>query len=130
MLSVARLLLRLSAGAPSLPGHMTGVERLLAKLTHWAFYLILILLPLSGWVMSSANPKGRPISWFWLFDWPLLPVERSKELAERASEMHGILAFTTIALILLHVAAALKHQYFDRDDVLARMLPHLRRGNG
>ena len=129
VLSVVRLLLRLTAGAPPLPGHMTAVERSLAKITHWGFYLVLILLPLSGWVMSSANPRGKPINWFWLFDWPLLPIERSKELAEQASATHGTLAFVTIALIVLHVAAALKHQYFDRDDVLARMVPHLRKGN-
>ena len=128
VLSLLRLGVRLVAGAPPLPDHMTTVERLLSKLTHWGFYAVMILVPLSGWVMVSASPLGFPTVWFGLFEWPHLPIESSKAVAGAASEAHEIMAFLGAGLFLLHVAGALKHHFLDRDDVLARMLPYLRKG--
>ena len=126
-LSIVFLAHRLLAGGPARPPHMTAVERALARLTHWGFYVLLILLPLAGWIMVSANPRGNPILWYGWFDWPRLPVPRGKELQGMASGSHEALAITMVALILLHVAGALKHQFLDRDQVLARMLPWLKR---
>jgi cytochrome b561 len=127
VLSVVRLVMRLIEGFPPLPAHMTGFERFLARFTHWGFYALMILMPLSGWVMVSASPLGFPTLWFGLFEWPHLPVEQSRVTAERVHNAHELLAFTAIGLILLHVAGALKHHFLDRDDVLARMLPFVRR---
>ena len=127
VLSLARLGMRLSAGFPPLPGHMTGLERVLARITHYGFYALMLLIPLSGWVMVSASTLGFPTSYFGLFDWPHLPIPTSKETSGSASEVHEILGYMAIGLISLHVAGALKHQFFDRDDVLSRMLPALRR---
>ena len=126
-LSVVLLGSRLMAGGPPLPAHMSAVERLLARITHWGFYALLILLPLAGWTMSSANPRGRPILWYEVFEWPRLPVARSRELADAAAASHEVLAILMVSLILLHVAGALKHQFVDRDHVLARMLPWLKK---
>lgn len=126
MLSLLRLGVRLANGVPPLPDHMTSVERLLSKITHWGFYAVMILVPLSGWVMISANPQGAATVWFGLFEWPQLPIASSKDVAGAASETHEILAFMGAGLLVLHIGAALKHQYFDSDDVLARMLPFLR----
>lgn len=126
MLSLLRLGVRLVAGAPPLPDHMTALERFLAKLTHWGFYAVMILVPLSGWVMVSASPLGFPTVWFGLFEWPHLPIGTSKQVSGAASEAHEVMAFLGAGLFVLHVAGALKHHFFDRDDVLARMLPHLR----
>ncbi len=128
MLSLLRLATRLASGAPALPGHMTPFERLLAKATHWAFYAVMILVPLTGWIMVSASPLGFPTLWFGLFEWPHLPVETSKATSGVASEVHEIIAFAGAGLFVLHVGAALKHHFMDRDDVLARMLPFVRRG--
>ena len=125
-LSLLRLGVRLVAGAPPLPDHMTATERFLSKLTHWGFYVVMILVPLSGWVMVSASPLGFPTVWFGLFEWPHLPIETSREVAGGANEVHEILAFTGAGLFVLHVAGALKHHFWDRDDVLARMLPFLK----
>ena len=127
VLSLVRLGMRLSAGFPPLPGHMTGLERVLARITHYGFYALMLLIPLSGWVMVSASTLGFPTSYFGLFDWPHLPIPTSKETSGSASEVHEILGYMAIGLISLHVAGALKHQFFDRDDVLSRMLPALRR---
>jgi cytochrome b561 len=129
LLSLLRLGVRLVAGAPPLPDHMTPMERLLSKLTHWGFYAVMILVPLTGWLMVSASPLGFPTVWFGLFEWPNLPVGTSKALSGAAGEAHEIMAFLGAGLFVLHVAGALKHQYFDRDDVLSRMLPHLRKGS-
>lgn len=127
VLSLLRLATRLVSSPPPLPAHMTLTERLLAKATHWAFYAVMILVPLTGWVMVSASPLGFPTLWFGLFEWPHLPIETSKATSDAASEAHEIIAFAGAGLLLLHVAAALKHHYMDRDDVLARMLPMVRR---
>jgi cytochrome b561 len=127
VLSLLRLGLRLAWGAPPLPDHMTPLERTLAKLTHWAFYAIMILVPLSGWVMVSASPLGFPTQYFGLFEWPHLPVATSKATSGSAGEAHEIMAWIGVGLFVLHVGGALKHQFLDRDDVLARMLPFLKR---
>ncbi|MGL6042961.1 MAG: cytochrome b [Sandaracinobacteroides sp.] len=127
VLSLVRLSLRLVSGVPPLPAHMTSTERVLAKLTHWAFYAVMILMPLSGWLMVSASPLGFPTFWFGLFEWPHLPVETSKATSGSAGEFHEILAFGAAGLVVLHVGAALKHHFLDRDDVLARMLPLVRK---
>lgn len=122
-LTVARIVWRLVNPPPALPAHMTPVERILAKATHFAFYALMILLPLSGWAMASASPKRFPISFFGLFDVPFLPVAQAKATAVMLHDRHEQLAYVAIALIAVHVAAALKHHYMDRDNVLVRMLP-------
>jgi cytochrome b561 len=127
VLSLGRLLLRLVSGAPPLPDHMTSLERFLARLTHWAFYALMILLPLSGWVMVSSSPLGFPTHYFGLFEWPHLPIGMSKETSGAAGEAHEVMAWIGAGLFVLHVGAALKHHFFDRDDVLSRMLPFLRK---
>lgn len=127
VLSLLRLLLRLTTDRPPLPDHMTATEQLLAKLTHWGFYAVMILVPFTGWVMVSASPLNFPTLWFGLFEWPHLPIATSKATSGAAGEAHEIIAYLGAGLFVLHVLAALKHHYFDRDDVLARMLPLVRR---
>ena len=122
-LSVFRLGWRVGHGFPRLPGDTPGWDAALARSTHVAFYFLMIAVPLAGWAMVSAGP--RPLHWFWLFDVPKLPV--SQALAGRAHDAHETLAFATLALAALHVAGALKHHLVNRDDVLVRMLPLVRR---
>lgn len=123
MLSIVRLLWRLAHGFPKFPATTPRWDAVLARATHIAFYVLMIAVPLAGWVMVSAGP--RPLEWFGLFPWPKLPV--SKAFADVAHDAHGLLAFTTLGLAALHVGGALKHHFVDRDDVLARMLPLARR---
>ncbi|WP_448579590.1 cytochrome b [Thermaurantiacus sp.] len=126
-LSLVRLATRLLAGVPALPVHMTATERALARIVHGGFYVLMLALPLAGWVMVSASPSAAPLSWFGLVSWPLLPVPVSAGLGEAAAEAHELLALGMLALLALHVAGALKHHVLDRDEVLARMLPLARR---
>ena len=122
-LSLARLGWRLAHGFPRFPNATPGWDAVLARATHIAFYFLMIAVPLAGWAMVSAGP--RPVEWFGLFDIPKLPVSRTT--ADFAHGAHEILALTTLGLVVLHVAGALKHHLLDRDDVLARMLPLMRR---
>jgi cytochrome b561 len=125
MLTLVRLGWRIANPPPPLPVHMTRIEVIAAKATHHGFYALLLLLPLSGWALVSTSKLQFPILWFGLFEVPRLPLD--KAFGEFFSEGHETLAFVTIALLAVHVLAALKHHYFDRDDILARMLPFLRR---
>jgi cytochrome b561 len=131
VLSVLRLLWRLLRGAPLLPAGMKPWERMLAKFSHWAFYALMIGVPLIGWAMVSASPLGLPTIVFGLFEWPhiapLANAENKAALEGVFKEAHEIAALGMGALALLHVAAALKHHFVDRDTVLLRMLPVSRR---
>lgn len=123
ILSLVRLVWRLTHAFPSFPASTPKWDAVLARVTHLAFYALMIAVPLAGWAMVSAGE--RPLEWFGLFSWPKLPV--SEVLGDIALDAHGILAFATLGLAALHVAGALKHHYLDRDGVLVRMLPFARK---
>ena len=125
MLAVLRLAWRLFNPAPPLPGGMSALERILARGTHYAFYVLLFAMPLSGWMMSSA--KNYSVSWFGLFTWPNLigPDDRAFDALK---ETHWILSNVLFAIAILHVLAALKHHFWNQDDVLKRMLPFTKTG--
>jgi len=94
----------------------------LAKSTVGLLYLLMLATPIAGYLMS--NTGGKPISYFGLFELPVLMGE-NHDLHEALEEVHEILAFTILALVILHVAGALKHRFMDKDpnaDVLKRML--------
>lgn len=120
MLASVRLTWRLLNPAPALPAEMKNYERALARLTHVLFYLLLFAMPLSGWLMSSA--RGFTVSWFGLFSWPNL-IARDKAAFELLESVHGALATTLFFVAILHILAALKHHFWNKDDVLKRMLP-------
>lgn len=139
VLSLVRLGWRLANPPPALPPHMPGWERFIAKTTHWLFYALMIGLPLSGWLFVSAGwsihddaPLAVPTRWFNLFGIPhLFGLERAsaevrEDVADIAFNTHAILAWAILGLAVAHVAAALKHHLFDRDAVLAHMVPGLR----
>jgi cytochrome b561 len=118
-LSAVRLLWRLTHRPPAdLP--MPAWQRLAAHDTHYALYLLFFAVPLVGWAYSSA--AGFPIVWFGVLPLPDF-VSADKALAEAIKPWHGYLAYALAALVLMHVAAALKHHFIDRDGLLSRMLP-------
>lgn len=93
-------------------------ERMLSRAVHYVFYVVLIAMPFSGWLMSSA--AGYPVEMFGVFSLPAL-VGPDKELAGIMREIHEVLGNIIIALIALHVAGVLKHLFIDRDGTLHRM---------
>ncbi len=123
VLVLLRLLWRIGHRAPALPAHMKGLERLAAHLGHFALYALMLAIPLSGWLMSSA--KGVQTVWFGVLPLPDL-LAKDKELGQLLGEVHETLNFVLIAVLVAHIGAALKHHFFDRDDVLTRMLPQRR----
>lgn len=123
-LTLLRLLWRVTHRPPALPVAVTrtmpGWQNRVYHATHHLMYLLFFAVPLVGWAYSSA--AGFPIVWFGQIPLPdLLPV--NKELAELIKPLHERLALALIALAGLHIAAAMKHQWVDRDGLLARMLP-------
>lgn len=127
LLSLARLGWRLTHPAPPLPAHYKPWERLLARATHVLFYVVMIGMPLTGWIMTSAGPNAYPDVWG-VLPWPKLPV--GEALAEPAGGFHARGPWIFWGLLALHILGALKHQLLDRDGTLGRMLPMLFRGAG
>jgi cytochrome b561 len=119
-LAVLRLLWRFFNPVPALPNGTPAWQRIGAHLSHGALYALIMITPLFGWMMSSA--RNFPVSWFGLFTLPDL-VKPDRARYEFFHEAHEILALTLASIAVLHVAAALKHHFFDRDNVLRRMLP-------
>jgi len=119
-LVVLRVLWRWANPTPSLPGTLKPYERVLAHLTHAGLYILLFAMPLTGWMMTSA--RGFPASWFGLFQLPDF-VPKNQTLYEVMKETHDLLALALYAVVFLHVAAALKHHFLLKDEVLRRMLP-------
>jgi len=118
LLSAARLAWRLTHRPPALPAATPPWQARAAALAHAGLYALFFAVPLAGWTYSSA--AGFPVVWFGVVPLPdLVPVDR--ELADGLKTVHRLLAWALAALVVLHVAAALKHQWVDRDGLLARM---------
>jgi len=123
-LSLLRLVWRLTHRPPALPARiaqaMPGWQRVAHHGTHHLMYLLFFVVPLLGWAYSSA--KGYPIVWFGVLPLPDF-VPPNPALADALKPLHGLAAWGLIGLVALHVAAALKHHFIDRDGLLDRMRP-------
>ena len=106
--------------APVLPAVLNIWEKYAAHAGHALLYVLMFAMPFSGWVMSSA--AGFPVSVFGLFTLPDL-VAPDKTLKQDMVEVHETLAWVLIAMVALHVLAALLHHFYYKNDVLRRMLP-------
>lgn len=108
--------------APALPAVFNAKEQMVTKLVQAFLYILMILVPLSGYIMSNAG--GYPINLFGLGELPAL-IGKSKEIGGIAHEAHEIMGFAVLALIALHVAGAVKHRLKDKggeSDILKRMV--------
>lgn len=127
ILSLIRLVWRIGHRPPPLPDHMTKWEKLIADMTHKSFYFFMIFIPLLGWAMVSTSPYGLPTIIFGLFEWPhisfLTNLDNSLELNKIFENGHEYLSYLMAILLIGHVAAALKHQFIDKDDLIKRMIP-------
>lgn len=138
-LSVLRLLWRLTHRAPLLPSSLPAWQRRTARLVQGAFYVLMIVVPLSGWTYVSAQWRGDaplqvPTLWFGLFEVPhvfdaaAVEVAERKAIAARNFTAHVWLAWSLLALFVVHTVAALRHQFLRRDEVFAGMVPRPRAG--
>lgn len=123
-LSVFRLVWRLTHRPPVLPAHIAAAmptwQHRLHESTHFALYALFFAVPLLGWTYSSA--AGFPIVVFGVLPVPDF-VPADKALAALIKPWHELSAFALVGLALLHAAAALQHQWWDRDGLLSRMWP-------
>jgi len=119
MLAVLRAAWRLMRVIPAFPSSMPQWEKLAAHASHLALYGFMFMLPITGWLMSSA--AGFPISFFGLFTLPTI-IHSNKYLQSFFKTTHEYLAYALIALLCLHVLAALKHHFIDKDEILKRIL--------
>jgi len=118
-LAAIRLGWRLFNPPPPQPP-MPAWQRVAAAWVHWGLYVLLFLLPVTGWLTSSA--ANRPVSWFGLVQLPDF-VAPDEGLEDALEETHEFFVVVLYVLVAVHVAAALKHQILDRDGLLLRMLP-------
>lgn len=116
-LAFLRLIWRFINTTPAL--NIPKLEALAARLVHWVLYGFMFAMPISGWLMSSAADK--PITFFGLFTVPML-IAPNQELTPIFHDAHHWLGYALIAILVLHVLAALKHHFYDKDDILRRML--------
>lgn len=125
-LFVLRLLWRLGNRPPhELPAPRW--QQWAARLVHAVLYLLVAVLPLSGWWYNSV--RGYPLQYFKLFNLPAIAA-KDTELRRLAHEVHEYLFWFLLLVLLAHVGAALKHHVFDEDDVLRRMWPFARLRHG
>lgn len=127
LLAIFRLAWRIGHPAPPAPAAMPLWQLRASQASHWALYSLLFLIPISGWLMSSASAYS--VSWFNLFQFPDL-VGSDPELKEVFAEIHEALVLVLVFIAALHIAAALKHHFVDRDDVLRRISSRLTIGTG
>ncbi|MBV8592958.1 MAG: YceI family protein [Caulobacteraceae bacterium] len=129
VLTLARIAWRVGHPPPPPPVRQPAWERVGSKIVHFGFYAILIGLPLTGWIMVSTSKLDIPTLLYGAVAWPHLPIishmaagpKQAWETAGRVS--HHLLAWTTYALLALHLGAVAKHQLIDRDEVFSHMAP-------
>ena len=116
ILLVARFGWRLVNPKPD-ESELSPFERTASRIVHWGFYPLLLALMVSGYLISTADGRGIEV-----FDWFSVPaLVHSKGMEEPAGEVHEILAYLTIAVVVVHAAASLKHHFIDRSRILVRM---------
>jgi cytochrome b561 len=123
VLSILRIVWRIRHRPPPLQRSLQPWERFLAHAVHGLFYVAMVGIPLTGWAMVSG---AGPVSLFGLVAVPALPVPTDEASAGAFNAVHERLAWLMLALFVLHVLGALKHQFLDRDRTLGRMIPFLR----
>lgn len=119
-LTLARIAWRFTWRAPPHPAGIRGLEIAAAKGVHLMFYGLMLAMPVSGWIMASAGKY--PLNWFGLADLPKLAVARTDPAYLVAREAHELLGWLFVALAILHIAAALRHHFLLKDNVLRRMM--------
>jgi len=120
MLAILRLIWRFTNAVPAATPTTKPWQAKLASGMHWALYVLILITPLAGWLMSSAETHSA--TWFGLFTFPDL-IAPNEGRAEQFEELHEALASGIFFLSILHILAALKHHVIDKDNVLRRMLP-------
>lgn len=122
ILALIRLVYRLKNPPPPFPPELPRWRRTVAVWNHRAFYFLLIVLPLTGLIAVSGMGHGSTTPLVGGLALPIIP-GIAKETGEMSGDVHVVLVFTTIALLLLHAGAAIYQQFFEHDRAAGRMPP-------
>jgi cytochrome b561 len=129
LLALARLAWRWFHPPPEMLQSMPPWEKQAARVTHVFLYILMIAMPFVGWVIVSASTMNIPTVLYGVIPWPQLPIipdlTDKKEIGHMAGRIHGYLAWVIAVIVAGHAAAALKHHFIDRDNVLTRMAPEV-----
>ena len=117
ILVIIRLIFRIFTYIPPFPTNFSKLTVYMSKTVHFCLYSLMAIVPLSGYIMSSAS--SREIKY--LFHIPLL-IKHNKELASTAREIHSLLAYFIIFLICLHIVGVIKHIFIDKQNILKRII--------
>ena len=120
LLAALRIVWRVTHKPPALPSTMPRWQQIASEGAHQLLYVLMLAIPFSGWLMSSA--KGFKTVWFGVLPLPDL-VGKDKALGDALAGVHEALSYVLLAVVVLHLAAVIKHRLIDRDDILFRMLP-------
>lgn len=135
-LSILRLVWRLANPAPALPKELPAHIRFAGLATHALLYVLMIGIPLAGWLMVSAGSQGHGTPVFGLFAWPAFPIltdlprSAAHPWHETFEKIHVVLGWAMMFLVPLHVLAALYHHFLRKDNILLRMLPFTKLRSG
>lgn len=128
LLTVARIIWRLNHKPPVLPTQIKSWQKTVSAITHFLLYFLMLALPISGWIMVSASPLNISTILFQVIPFPHLPflgaLANKAEISDLFHEIHHLSSGIMIALLLLHIGAALVHRLVYRDFVMERMAPH------
>jgi cytochrome b561 len=130
VLTLVRIVWRLMFPAPALPVSLKSWEVAAVKITHFLFYVLMLGIPLSGWALVSASPRNIPTILFGIIPLPHLPffegvtdVELRKNISHTIGDAHELLAYIILALLAVHILAALRHHWIIKDETMLRMTP-------
>lgn len=117
-----RLFWRVINVTPDYPNEMPLVEKIASHVMHWSLYLLMLAMPLSGWIMSTAANKLPHIGAWTIPKFPFIPESEAWGSVNHAIHVYGV--WVLIGFATLHILAALKHHFIDRDNILRRMIPY------
>lgn len=123
LVMLLRLVWRLLNPVPMLPDTLKPWQKTLARTTHWLFYLLLIGLPIGGYLLVSTH--GQPVPFYGWSLPPLMAIADNELLHATIWTLHAAGSFLVILLVLMHILGALRHEWQLRDDVLRRMTPFM-----
>lgn len=126
VLTLGRIAWRFTHKPPPLPATVKRWEKGLAHAAHWLLYALMLALPVTGWLMSSAGKRKYPLDFYGMFPVPYLPVAQNEATAHIFADRHEMLGWIALALLVVHLSGAAKHYFMDRDRTVQRMLPWLK----
>ncbi len=126
LLALFRFFWRITHKPPALPNSASSFERVASHLTHLLMYLLMVVIPISGWVMVSSSPLNLETVLYGVIPWPhisfLTTTPDREMIAEQSALLHMWLGNGILLLVLMHISAALFHQWVRKDQLISRMV--------